>query len=182
MDYEKPKYRGNDLIIAQFAENFNFYAEILDKDFSMNPDGTWYDPQSQNGGYVCIVIDKADKPNEPFRFETKGESITRIAYNNSWQDISILNPLGAKMITAMVTAIMSQEDIQILQLKDILNESSDYAEQNSANITFENIQICWNIKTVNCCNYGGTHYTIDKEQSSRLEFDPRNHHQSRIIQ
>lgn len=171
LDFVKPKYRGNDLTVAQFAENFNFYAEILDKDFSMNPDGTWYDPQSQNGGYVVIVIDKADKPNEPFRFETKGEGITRIAYNNSWQDISIVSPLGDKMITAMVTAIMSQGDIHVMQLKDILYELNDYTDQNSADVTFNNIQIRWTIKSENCSNYKGTFYTIDKEQPSRLEFD-----------
>lgn len=171
VDSLKPKYRGNDLTVAEFAENYNFYAKVLDESFAMNPDGTWYNPQSHIGGGVAIVIDKADKPNEPFRFEAEGERITRITYSNSWQNISFVSPLGPKMITAILTSVMSQEDIQILQLKDILNEVAIYTDHNDGNVTIENIQIRWKIKAENCTNYNGTYYTMDKEKPSRLEFD-----------
>lgn len=170
-DLIKPRYRGNDLTVAEFAENFNYYAEVLDYSHSMNPDGTWYvSPAVQNGTTVDVVLSKQEKANEPFHFETEGERVTRITYQNAWQEVFMLTPMNNKMLTGVLTAIMSQNGVGLSELYKFLELMDSYSDEQTASIHYENVEIHWTIETENCINSNGTFFADDDAKPSRVTF------------
>lgn len=175
-DVIKPRYRGSDLTVAEFAENYNFYAKVLEYSYTMEADGTWPD-STQNGDSVdqnsntsIVFGSKVEKQNEPFRFETEGEYIKRITYENAWTEIFMLQPVGAKMLTAMVTTVCSQKGIGIGKLQDFLKLMMKYEGDSNAHIQYENIEINWTINATNCINAGGKFYTDDDKKPSKVTF------------
>lgn len=82
-----PRYRSDEMTVAQFASNFNFYDEILMSNTEfMDRDGVLAEP-----GYTqTIVLPDGDEveydPNGQFTFETSGKIIDRITYHTSWYE------------------------------------------------------------------------------------------------
>lgn len=153
-DVLKPKYRGNDLTVAEFAENFNYYAEVAECGFVMDPDGSW-----EEKGY------------EPFYFITEGESIQRITYQNSWTNVSYLRPLDDKMQLAMITAIASQGGFNRIALSNAIKTIDQYCNNNTAQFEIGNIEIQWNIQSVNCFQSNGTYYRMDNTTESSVSIN-----------
>ena len=171
-DIMKPKHRGNDLTVAQFAENFNYYSEILEYGARMNPDGTWLNTTNQMSGNAVVVIgSNPQKTKEPFRFETEGERVTRITYQNTWTDVLMLQPISKPMISAIYTSVGSQKGLSVIDIIDVLKLLAEYEDDETAKIQYENIEISWKIKTDNCSNSKGTYYPIDSKKPSRLTLD-----------
>ncbi len=174
----KPRYRGNHLTVAEFAENYNFYATVLEYGYTMEADGTWPDSTQnqtgnsvdQNSNTLIVFGNKVEKHNEPFRFETEGEYIKRITYENAWTEIIMLQPLSQKMLTAIVTTVCSQKGVGINKLQDFLKMMQKYEGDTSVNIQYENIEINWTINATNCINAGGKFYTDDDKKPSRVSF------------
>ncbi len=165
----RPKYLGNDLTIAEFSENFNFYADLFEDSSTMNPDGTWYVPPSQHTGAIVVIGGgTAEKKNEPLRFETEGGSIRRITYQNTWHDISMLQPLGNRMITACITAAGSQKDISVSDLLNFIKLIDEYKDKEAAEFRYKNIEIRWNFESTNCKFSFGRYWANDNASTSSV--------------
>ena len=88
LDAELPKYRSNELTVAQFASNFNAYDTILINNATayMERDGVLTSP-----GYTQAIGlpdggEVAYAPNGQFIFETSRNAIDRITYHHSWYE------------------------------------------------------------------------------------------------
>jgi DNA-binding transcriptional MerR regulator/uncharacterized RDD family membrane protein YckC len=168
-DILKPKHRGNDLTVAEFAENFNFYSEIFDLGGKMNPDGTWYVAQHRpNDNVIVIGTAKAEKENEPFCFETEEGSIRRVTYQNTWHDVFMLQPIGNSMVTACITAVASQKGISANEILEFTKLIEEHFDEETAEIHFENIVIRWQLSSTNCIFSNGRYYAKEDEKASSV--------------
>ena len=166
-----PRYRGDDITIEEFAENYNFYAEILESSSRMKPDGTWMIQNLENSDNVGVVIIQTcipKKPNEPFRFETEGERVTRIAYENSWTVTQMVTPINRSKLIVILTAIMSQKDMNYFKFQRMTNAILGLEDDEEVSMQFENVEVHWKIYHENCAKSGATYICVDKSKEGRV--------------
>lgn len=170
MDLLLPKHRSDELTVSQFAENYNYYASITEYGGTLNADGTWKVVKLPENSVVISLGNKSENENDNFLYETEGERITRISYQNAWQEVTMLSPVDKGIITACFTAVTSQEQISIAEFHKFLAELQAM-EQPSGQYQYRNIEIRWNIDSENCIHRAGVYYTKDRESPSRVAFE-----------
>ena len=150
LDISKPHYRG-DLMIAEFASNYNYYLSNYIDTPAVNDlleeDGSWGENITTENSIVIVVGNQSE--NRDFTYTMEGETITRIQYENTWTDIMGCNPLKKPQIAA-VTMLMSQRHTNIFDLYELDQLWSSIGDKKSGSITCENIEIRWEIQSVNC--------------------------------
>lgn len=171
VDSIKPKYRGNSLTVAEFAENYNFYDVILNEDstVTMNPDGTWLIPQySENiDGVVINMGGNATNKNSAFEYETEGERLTAITYNNTWTDFTIIS-FPEQLIAASVATVMSQRNVGIADLISFLTELYEALRSETGNVSCGNVTVQWAITSRNCVGSPQRYVSIDPDKTASV--------------
>ena len=137
LDALLPQNRSDDLTVAQFASNFNFYDEILMNNTEfMDRDGVLAEP-----GYTqTIVLPDGDEveydPNGQFTFETSGKTIERITYHTSWYEYDmswdpyygsgdldeLARWLPAHCRLAALTAVLSQKGMRLADVTAAIDQ------------------------------------------------------------
>ena len=132
-----PRYRSDEMTVAQFASNFNFYDEILMNNTQfMDRDGVLAEP-----GYTqTIVLPDGDEveydPNGQFTFETSGKIIDRITYHTSWYEYDtswtpdgtvrdldeLARWLPAHCRVAALTAALSQKGMSLADVTAVIEQ------------------------------------------------------------
>lgn len=170
-DIVKPRYRG-DLTIAEFASNYNDYMkDLVDSpsgDKLLEEDGSWGERQESPGTVVVTIGNENENPN--FTYITEGETVTGIRYENHWTDIMYCNPLGTNTQVAAMTLLMSQRNISYFDLIEFSELWSSIDDQETGSFTYKNVEVSWEIKTVNCMltSYYG-YLAEDQEQESSVD-------------
>lgn len=178
VDSIKPRYLGSELTVSQFAENYNYFMKITQDDVSyasqLNSRGEW------NGGEVSgVVVYFGGTPEDPYRnFEyttTEDGYIRSITYENSWTDVWLTQPMDGVCLEAASTILFSRKGFSIYDLNEFMQWYTAKTNQDSGLITYENIEIEWNIECENCelsaqYGYGDgcTYNEIDDTLTSRL--------------
>lgn len=152
-----PKYRGNDITIAQFAENYNYYAEeIFDQSYILKQDGSWTVRERDQHG-VVIVRDTVGTPTNKeysFTYETEGERLTRISYVNTWTGVSSITPINNRQTIACTAVAMAQRGHNPLELLDFLKALDEGIKKSDNHIVYRNVEIRWNIEYENLYQLG----------------------------
>lgn len=141
-----PKYRG-DLTVAEFAENYNFYAKILDENnLKLERDGTF------EGQYDAVVLEngKAGIMHKDFNYHTENGYIRSIFYNNTWTDIMYISPVGWSCEIASITAVMSQDGANIIDLFRIASVLLTTDKCVDGQINYKNVTVSWMVDEKNC--------------------------------
>lgn len=106
----RPKYVGEDLTIAQFAENYNYYLTMLnseaDQSEKLDSDGK---KGTRPSGTVTIFVD--GQPEDAvgnFQYETENGVLQKIRYENKWTDVFITETIPSQCYLAAFTVLMSQ--------------------------------------------------------------------------
>lgn len=174
MDGMKPKYRGNDLSIAEFAENYNFYSYVVSNERilpsskdPMNADGTWREDKL-NENTNTIIISTAKGPKVDYVFELEGERLRTISYTNEWTEVQLWS-MPEHLLIAATTAILSQEDTGYFDLKEILTDLCNELQEEQGEITQGNITIRWKIEAVGCVGSHGTYFATGDEKNTSLK-------------
>lgn len=163
MDGVLPKYRGNDITISQFSDNYNMYNYVLYSEMGSNllPDGTI----AQGDPYLTISIDGiGELPNTPvgnFQYELEGERVTAVTMHHSWYDSTFfweydnILPVDAAarwMPTnceiALVALAAAQDGMnaeKIDEFREILDEKQNLAASDGVNWSYGNLSISWKI-------------------------------------
>lgn len=173
-DSVKPRFRGSDLTIAEFAENYNSTSAILSGDSVENrtnrlePDGAWYESR-ENIVYLYLGgVPVNENPN--FIYETDGSYIRSITFEQQWTSVQILNPFDNKCTTAAITMLAAQKGISIFDLvkfEKIFNSLQDKA---SGSLMYKNLCIEWNTETSEDLIRGGSMYYSETENGGKLSF------------
>lgn len=169
-----PPNRAEQLTVAEFAENYNFYLSLLDgttdRTKRLTSDGT---KDSGPGNVVHVQIGGNQVEENPeFTFETKDGCISRITYQCSWTDIFYMNTGLGEHYIAAVTAALSQTGMEYGDLKEFTDKwEGAITASDSGEFTYGDITLRWNIETQNCRNESGRYQTIDEDLPSSVCLD-----------
>ncbi len=157
-DSIKPKYRGTELTVAQFASNYNATLEITrdnpDHSEKLQQDGTW-NPAPM--GMVVVHVGGEPGEEQPeLQFATDAGLIKQITYERSWTQVSYLKPINYVCQNVVYSLLLGQENVGVVELDRIATELDYEVERNSTgSYRFQNIEILWDIQYENCDYVGG---------------------------
>ena len=147
----KPQHCG-ELTIKEFADNYNFYYEILEKSPNsydcMQTDGTW--KELPNTVVEVYPQAKPMYPRQNFQYEMDDSYISSVKYENTWTEVRYLEPIQPECITALITIVMSQRGMGLIDIYRIAQKLESAQLDDDGQISHENIQIIWKIDSPNC--------------------------------
>lgn len=135
-----PKYR-DDLTIAQFAENYNFYAEYLEVPYRLNPDGSWVDDIGREG----------DKLTD-FTYSLDDGKITAVHLDAEIRGFTRMVPYADYQTTAMIalSAATLYDTDHVLDRIDYWTSSLRYSMGSSMEDFDSHIRVDWKLEYMNC--------------------------------
>lgn len=103
-DSALPKYRGKDLTLAQYAENYNDYAQLSNMGSYLSERGEWQTPANQPN----VVIVDPYKHKENWQFVVDDNKHLKQIKIEIQTDSSLFIVGGGRTEIAVLTAVMSQ--------------------------------------------------------------------------
>ena len=162
----KPRYQG-DVTVAEYAANYNFYYDLLNEQGSpeekMNEDGNWY-PEYNNDAIIYIGGEPANH-RQAFEYEKDGSYVRTIRYHNSWSNVWMIQPVTSKCKVAAITALMSQKGMGFNDLMQFAAEMDTADLLDDGSVSFENIEILWDIETENCIRMGNQYLMASDDEA-----------------
>lgn len=175
-DSAKPAFRGENLTVSQFSQNYNYCLTLIDENPSrtdkLQRDGTRY---TESQGTIRIYLD-APPVNEHanLSYETEDGYIRKITYHNTWTDIRLRTSSVPNIcLNAIYTAILSQKGMDLEDYTEIDQMLADELGKKSAGFSFRNLDIRWEISCVNCTldSYGYISAEDGTKSSFSLDFE-----------
>lgn len=164
-----PGFRGQELSISQFSKNYNEILDIYYGDEGpkeLKDDGTWVpDPE---GTITVSIFGQAEEPNKPLSYETEGECIRAISYENRYEDVFMVTALDHRCKNVALTLISSQRGIRLSQILEFAKMLDEAGQSASGTMEYGNLMIQWDSKAENCELLQGVYYTADDSQESGL--------------
>ncbi len=173
-DSIRPKHRGSELTIAQFAENYNNCLEILQENVEtydkLKPDGTKY-PVPQG----VVVVDFSSAPPaepqlEPYAYTTEGGILKSVTFRRQYVDPFFASPHyeAQKLILPI---LLAQDGCGLQELTAFSEEYEGLQEQAKAQWIFRDmIEIQWQIEAENCVQNLGRFFVDDDEKRATLDY------------
>ncbi len=176
MDSIKPRYRGENLTVFQFAKNYNALLSLLGKDLDkLEADGAVRD---LGDNWVTVhLFAMPENEHAGFGYETEAGFITAITYENSWTEVIYLDPLDGMCYQATASVLLVQDGVYLRELKEFEELWNANLGESEADFSYHGIRICWRIDMENCKPadpeteriFGKCLEVIDPEQPSRVE-------------
>ncbi len=171
-DAIRPRYRGSDLTIAQFAKNYNYYLELFDDETpiydKLQPDGKKY-PVPTNQIVVDLTSTDPLKVWEYQYTEEKG-FLKAITIHNKWNVVLSVTPLDLA-VNPSVSVLMAQNGMGLGEMAAFLKQLGSLQDRQAGSFTFQDtIQIEWSIQAQNCTSHNGTYYPFEEDTNATLEF------------
>lgn len=137
-----PKHRG-DLTIAQFAENYNFYAEYLEVPHRLNPDGTWVDDYFTGGDRLS-----------DYTYELEDGKIKAIHLDEIQEGFEELRPLDTSKTPAILalSSAYSGQTVVVMNNIDYLEGLYRFNQKTEIKEDIQWISFTWALEYDNC-NY-----------------------------
>lgn len=172
-DLVKPRFRGDELTVEQFAVNYNNTLSILNNEHDyydkLQPDGSCT-PIPSNVAYFNVG-GTPEKVRGEFSYQTSGDVLEAVFYENSWSDVVFITPIGTSCMTAAVSLLLAQDGCGWQELNEFIAIWEQ--EQDKANTSFQykNLEIKWSIDANNCDNMNGMFVsTGENEGTLALKF------------
>jgi hypothetical protein len=143
----RPKYRGNELTIQEFSENYNAYLHVFAEDHQhyeeLNKDGTWK-PIPQNTAVMDFNDDRSNHRME-FSYILEGENIKAVSIEHNWNKVSYLFPLTGEPLHLICSILLAQEGCGLAELTELTGLFWKHAELPNACFDYKNLTIEWAI-------------------------------------
>lgn len=170
LDGVKPKYRGDDLTVAQFASNYNDLTAMLDPDTTyqqLDSDGTFLEiPQYSSG----IVLELGQTTRSVF-YETEDGFIRKIQYAcNIESPFPIPNPISDHCSLFLINAVLSQGKTNTFQLKRFAQHLTAWGAMEDGHETHGNLEVIWNTEPENCSLSNSLYYSPGTDEDFKLHF------------
>lgn len=171
-DMFKPRFRGAELTIQQFTEDYNNYIYLTNEEVyyeeTLNSDGEWN--TSSGNGVVIYIGGEAVNPNCQFQYELSEEGyITAITYENAWTSVGLLEPLMGNRFNAAAALLLAQDEIGIKEYLEFIGAYQKATQQKNGQFIYKNIEISWKIETNNCSLINDRYYmSIGENDPSSL--------------
>lgn len=152
-DRLKPKYRGSDLTVAQFAANFNYYIDMTREQTQsydhLDREGNWY-PVPGN----VAIVDVGGTPeieNCNFRYTTDEDgNLETVTYNNAWTDVMLSSPLSGACEDAVMSLLTAQEGVGYKEIMAFAAVWDEASRKTQNRVTYDNLEVTWSIEITNC--------------------------------
>ena len=164
-----PVHRKDDLTVAQFAENYNFflsqYANYYHPGEKLRSDGS-YDEEQNIFRYDYGIYYEA---NMPWSFETEDGIIRRITGQITGDvefggSVSWLTPCKI----AAFTAVLSRQGVTFWDVMEFTNGWQEIPAMPAGQLDYEGLRISWNTDMVNCRNENGRFFILDETQPATI--------------
>lgn len=175
LDGIKPKYRTDQLTVAQFAENYNqvmtfFQGEDHLYD-TLNPDGTRkpYDPSA----YVIYSgYDQEHDSLSDFLYETENGILKSVTIRKYWNEgILHVNPMGTEEVNLIFTMLLSQPECGISDFWGIIEILRTNETKREAQLSYRDmIEIEWVVDARNCTQVSTEYVTTNAGEPSSLYY------------
>lgn len=146
-DGMRPKYRGNELTVPQFSENYNAYLRVTNPEHleyeELEGDGTWK-PVPFNTAIPDFNDDRAEHIIN-FNYELDGEIIRSVFIEHDWNDVSYLYPLTGEPLNLVSSILLAQEGCGMSELSELKDIYWHHAESKTASFDYKNLRIEWEI-------------------------------------
>lgn len=167
-----PKNRGEDLTVAQIAENHNDYLEDIyeegDPPRTMYLDAKGHWLSSYYGENVILLGNTAVGGNADYVYDEENGYVRTITYDQEWSDIAYLTPVGTKQLCAIMAVAGAQEWMNLPRFYEFTEKLSNVLWQEDGVFVYENLEISWSIESENCINSSGTYYTDNETAPSSV--------------
>lgn len=153
-DAMRPQFRGDQLTIAQFVENYNDTLNVLQEHVELyeklNTDGTFRERPNN-----VIVIGGTSEQKPEFQFETKNGIIQSVTYEHSWKDVVWLSPISGDCYTAALSLASAQKGFRLIDMIRFAKMWEAATDELNTSFQYKNLEISWKIETYNCSFYNG---------------------------
>ena len=172
-----PVHRGEDLTVAQIAQNHNDYLETVYEDkrpptsLYLLDNGQWRKTQSVA---TIIIGSKPVNGDANYEYEIEHGYVRSIRYEQAWTEVAYLRPIGNDIQCTILAVAGAQEWASFKSLSDFGDALDEEFKQRNGHLIYENLEIRWTTELENCiCNTGGTYYADDKNipSSVKLNFE-----------
>jgi DNA-binding transcriptional MerR regulator/uncharacterized RDD family membrane protein YckC len=171
----KPPCRGADLTVAQFADNYNHFAAILESSPNtydrLNPDGTKRgvaDAYSSMGEPLTVIAVGADSYGEEFLYDVNNGALRSVTLQRRWENAIVLTPMNSETAIIAYSMLLSQKGTDYRDIIEISRLMDENSGQLVGTISYSGIEISWKIEMENYLESNGTYYT-DQDGDSSLE-------------
>lgn len=152
LDVIRPRYRGADLTVAEFASNYNFYvyrnSESVSQYNLLQKDGTAYPTQQTIA--VLYMDGTPEKKTLEFSYEMENGYLRTISYANSWTSVFYRTTVPSPCIQAVNAVLYAQRDIPISEILEFMTLWEERAGDTEGEISCRNITIRWTYTLKNC--------------------------------
>ena len=166
-DSVKPKYRNGELTVAQFAENYNFTVSILNPEADylskLQPDGRKNPLKEGDVFYNIETGEIGYTPNE-FEYTVENGIVKSVTVYRDIDHVSYASAITSEMMNLTFALALSQPGCGYSDLKNLAEMLDSNIGKTEAQICFDQIEISWKIKTVNCSYAGDGTYARDNEE------------------
>ena len=149
-DSYKPKYRGAELTVEAFSENYNntvnmVYKDPVDAD-KLNTDGTWID--TYENANIIYIGGQPDDENKSFSYECDANTgiLRGVSFSQHWDDVMMLDPISDTCKVAAITLLMSQRDTNIFDLYKFMKLWDEELYNSNADFQYGKIRVQWDIE------------------------------------
>lgn len=175
-DSIKPVNRGVDLTVAQFAENYNDLIDDLyenqkaETTIHLRENGKWM--ANTYSANTIVVGSKEVGGISNLQYELEGDFVRQITYEQSWEDIFMLSPLGFRPMCVALSVATAQDWMDLRQYYEFAERLEKEMKQSEGTIRYENLEIVWAVTSVGCRESGGVYYAENEnaDSSVNLEF------------
>lgn len=172
----KPVHRGENLTVAQVADNYNDVIAALTEDARpsagqlLNDEGKWRkDAMMPSDGVSIVIGTKAVGGMSDFEYILEYGYVRTIKYRQEYEDILYFHPGSGRVSNMIVSLAMAQDWLNIWNANDFSKAIGDAMSAEDGTFTYENLQIRWHIEAVNC-NWSGSMYWGKEGMDSSLTY------------
>ncbi len=147
----KPKHRGDELTLAQFAENYNdLQSATQEKQWKwqeMRPDGTLESLTSPPANTVIVDMNSTGYSQPQLSYEVTDGILKSVILNQSWDRVTYLTPLDGIPYQIACTLLLAQDGCGVRELENFLMVYMSHMNERNAQFTYHNLMISWQIET-----------------------------------
>lgn len=166
IDSVKPRYRSNELTVAEFSKNYNHTLSILNPDANylskLQPDGTKTPLKGDDIYYIVETGEIGYTANE-FKYGIENGTVKSVTVYRKLDRVFYAPAITWEMMNLTFTLAMSQPGCRYSDLKELAELLDSCMGQTEAQIYFDQIEISWEISTVNCIYIGDGTYMSEKD-------------------
>lgn len=172
IDGFKPRYRGNNLTVAQVASNYNATMQVLMED------PAYYDKLQEDGSKKpvasnTVIFDmnqSSGGKQMEFSYDVQDGFVRSVSIQHSWDQVFYLTPLNGDPMNMACCLLLAQDGCGIRELDEFVRLYESHLDSKVVSFKYRNLTIEWTITTENQMLQGVIHPENDEDLFVSMDF------------